>query len=157
MSTIRQRAAEGIQVGDVYTVTRTFTQADMEQFAHVSRDYNPVHFDARFARTHGFRAPVCHGLLVASMVTEVGGQMGWLASGMVFRFRQPVYIEDTVTCHLEVTEMDAQGRAKAQARFLNQHGEPVLEGEVTGFVPGSAQRDVLAVMMAEGDPTNPMR
>jgi hypothetical protein len=54
-------------------------------------------------------------------------------------------------------EIDARGRARAEARFENQHGEAVLAGEVAGFVPGPAQRDVLAAMLEEGDTTNPMR
>jgi hypothetical protein len=58
---------------------------------------------------------------------------------------------------IQVMEIDARGRARAEARFENQHGEAVLAGEVTGFVPGPAQRDVLAAMLEEGDTTNPMR
>jgi len=79
MAGLRERAAEGLQVGDAFRTTRTFTEEDVRLFARLSRDYNPVHFDARFARARHFPAPLCHGLLTASLLTEIGGQIGWLA------------------------------------------------------------------------------
>ena len=83
----RERAAAGLQIGDSFRTSRTFTDDDLIRFAHISRDYNPFHFDARFARARNFPAPICHGLLIASLVTELGGQIGWLASAMNFRFK----------------------------------------------------------------------
>lgn len=84
MVSLRERAAEGLQVGDSFRTTRTFTDDDVTIFAHISRDYNPIHFDARFAETRNFLAPFCHGLLAASLATEIGGQIGWMASFMNF-------------------------------------------------------------------------
>jgi acyl dehydratase len=49
MLTFRERAARGLQVGDSFRTSRTFTDEDLVRFAQVSRDYNPVHFDDRFA------------------------------------------------------------------------------------------------------------
>jgi 3-hydroxybutyryl-CoA dehydratase len=129
----------------------------MAEFAEVSRDYNPVHFDDRFAEVKGFTGRICHGLLVGSMLTEIGGQIGWLASGMNFRFKKPVYFGDAIACCLTITEVDERERAMADAVFMNQNGEVVIEASITGIVPGGVERRVLAAMMAEGDPTNGCR
>ena len=126
----------------------------MESFAHITRDYNPIHFDERFVRTKNFNGRICHGLLVASILTEVGGQIGWLASEMNFRFRRPVYFGDTVECELTITEIDERNRARARATYRNQDGTIVLEADLAGIVPGEAEREVLKTMVAEGDPTN---
>ena len=91
MSEIRRKAIAGLKIGDSFTIRRTFTEADMTAFAGITRDYNPVHFENRFAALKNFNDRICHGLLVASMLTEVGGQIGWLASVMNFRFKKPVY------------------------------------------------------------------
>ena len=128
----------------------------MRAFAGLSRDYNPVHLEPRWADAKGFAGTVCHGLLVGSLLTEIGGQIGWLASAMAFRFRQPVYPGDTVTCRLTITELSPQNRARAEAVFVNQQGETVLEGTLDGIVPGEAERELLGRMLAEGDPTNPL-
>lgn len=126
-------------------------------FAEMSRDYNPVHFDDRFAEVKNFRGRICHGLLVASLLTEIGGQIGWLASGMNFRFRKPVYFGDTIECRLTITELDDRNRAKAEAVFKNQQEEIVIEAHLTGIVPGSPEKRVMEAMLAEGDPTNKRR
>ena len=76
MTSIRKKAIQGLQTGDVFSVSRTFTRQDMIQFADISKDYNPVHFDKRFAEIKNFPTPICHGLLVGSLTTEIGGQIG---------------------------------------------------------------------------------
>jgi len=126
-------------------------------FADISRDYNPVHFDDRFADAKNFRGRICHGLLVASLATEIGGQIGWLASGMTFRFKKPVYFGETIECSLTITEIDGRNRAKAEAVFKNQQNEVVIEAHLTGIVPGLAERQIMEAMSAEGDPTNKSR
>ena len=154
VNAIRDRAIEGVRAGDVFTAVRTFSQEDTLAFADISLDYNPIHFDRRFTDTKGFSGPVCHGLLVGGMVTEIGGQIGMLASGMKFRFRKPVYFGDTVTCRLTVDEMDDRKRVKCSALFTNQDGETVLEVQLFGIVPGPEEQDVMREMVEEGDPTN---
>ena len=157
MSNIRQRTIAGLTPGTSFTVTRTFTEPQVEQFADLTRDYNPIHFDPRFVAVKGLKARICHGLLVGGMVTEVGGQIGWLASGMNFRFKRPVYMGDTVTCTLTITEVDDNFRARAEAVLVNQDGEVVLTALLTGRLPGKPEIQVLRQMVEEGDPTNGLR
>ena len=143
MSEIRKKAIAGLRRGDSFVVVRTFTEQDVTAFADISRDYNPVHFDPRFAEAKNFRALICHGLLVGSLLTEIGGQIGWLASGMTFRFRKPVYFGDTIECRLTITEVDNRNRAQAEAVFRNQHNDTVIEANVGGVIPGPAERSLM--------------
>jgi 3-hydroxybutyryl-CoA dehydratase len=154
MAGLRERAAEGLQVGDSFRTTRTFTDDDVTLFAQISRDYNPIHFDVRFAKARNFSAPICHGLLSASLVTEIGGQIGWLASVMNFRFKGPVYVGETITCIWVITAIDQKGRAKASVTITNEDGATVIEAEIGGIVPGLEERKVLSQMLSERDPTN---
>jgi 3-hydroxybutyryl-CoA dehydratase len=55
MSYIRKKSIAGLKQGDSFTVSRTFTEQDTLAFAGISRDYNPVHFDDRFANAEKFR------------------------------------------------------------------------------------------------------
>ena len=157
MSFIREKAIAGMNRGDCFAVSRTFTEKDTMDFADISRDYNPAHFDDRFAQAKTFHGRICHGLLVASLVTEMGGQIGWLASEMNFRFRRPVYFGDTIECRLTITELDDRNRAKAEAVFKNQEGEIVIEAHLAGIVPGLVEKQVMAAMVEEGDVTNKCR
>lgn len=151
---MRKRAVKGIKQGDKFSVTRTFRESDMLGFAEISRDYNPVHFDERFARSRGFSARINHGLLVGSMLTEIGGQIGWLATRMSFDFKKPVYLNQTVTCVLEITTVDEKGRAEAEAVFTDSEDTVVMTARLSGFLPAEAQKGVMRKMLAEGDPTN---
>ncbi|MGO1502590.1 MAG: MaoC family dehydratase [Marinobacter sp.] len=144
MTTIREQASWGLKQGDAFTITRTFTESDTTVFGDISRDRNPIHYDEHFTAAKGLRGKICHGLLVGGMITEVGGQIGWLASGMNFRFRRPVYFGDTITCVFTITETDERNRAKADAVLSNQQGEVVIEAWLTGVLPGQEERAILA-------------
>lgn len=146
LSPIRKRAVDGLKAGDNFTVWRTFGEEDIRRFADISRDYNPVHFDERFAAAKHFQGRICHGLLVGTLLTEIGGQIGWLASGMQFAFRKPVYPGQTVRCDFKLTEVDEKGRARAEALFTNGSGEIVLEAVLTGILPGSEEKRIMKRM-----------
>ena len=157
MTSLRQRAAQGLKVGDSFTLSRLFSDADIQDFAKISRDYNPVHCDARFAEARGFRAPVSHGLLTASLLTEIGGQIGWLAAGMTFDFKKPVYAGDRITGHWLITEITHNTRAAATVTMTNEDGVVVLQAHTRGILPRAEEREILSRMLAEGDPSNGAR
>lgn len=154
MQNTRQRAIDGLSKGDRFTVVRTFSVEEIQRFADISRDYNPVHVDLPYAQLRSFRAPISHGLLTASLLTEIGGQIGWLATGMSFQFKRPVYAGEQITCVWEITYIDERGRARASIQITNPDGEVVLQAETTGVLPGENERARLREMVADGDPTN---
>jgi len=148
MSVIREKAIEGLKVGDRFSVFRTFAEQDMIRFADISKDYNPVHFNERFAEARKLDGRICHGLLVASLVTEIGGEIGWLASGVRFDFKKPVYFGDTIECAFTITDIDERGRARAEAVLMNQDRSIVLEATLTGLLPGREERQIMKGMSA---------
>ena len=154
MMEIREKTIEGLKTGDSFTVTRRSTEDDVKNFANISLDYNPVHFDSRFSIAKGFSGRICHGLLVGSMITEIGGQIGWLATEMAFKFKKPIYFGDTITCTFTLNRIDEKGYAEANAAFTNQDGLKVLECLIAGYLPNQHERDILEKMIKEGDPTN---
>ena len=154
MSLIRKQVLKGLRVGQTFSISRTFLEQDVNQFAEISRDYNPIHCDERFAKAKSFDGTVCHGLLVASMLTEVGGQLGWLASGMNLEFKKPVYIGDTIKCDFTITALSLTGHAEAEAVFTNKNNTKVLLAVISGILPGEREKRIMKKMMAEGDPTN---
>lgn len=157
MNWIRKKTVDGISAGDQFRIVRTFTAEDVAAFAALTRDYNPIHLEDRFVAAKGLQRRICHGLLVGGMVTEIGGQIGWLASGIDLRFRKPVYIGDTITCTMTILTVDDRHRADADAVMTNQSGDVVLTARIRGRLPTEADRRVLQQMMAEGDPTNGIR
>lgn len=155
MNRFRLQAARGeLREGTRVTTTRTFTERDIGDFGRITRDDNPVHHEPRWAHQRGYREPVCHGLLVGSMLCEPGGQWGWLATHMSFRFRHPVYPGDTVTSELTIVAIDARRRARGECVMTNQHGQIVATAELVGYLPDEAAQRLLQQMVDEGDPGN---
>ena len=158
MNHIRRKTLSGLAVGDAFTVTRSFSMAEVRQFAHLTRDYNPIHFDQRFCRAKGLPATICHGLLVGGMLTEIGGQIGWLARDIALRFKKPVFCDQAVTCTLTLADLDAKGRARASVVWEDaEEGGLLAEGELTGILPQAPELAVMRQMVAEGDPSNKLR
>ena len=60
-------ASSLLTIGDILKQTRTFTSEDVKEYAKVSHDSNPVHFDSESAQNAGFDDRLVHGMLVASM------------------------------------------------------------------------------------------
>ena len=154
VSNIRKLVFKGIRVGQTFSVSRTFSAKDVIEFADISKDYNPVHFDERFAKAKNFEGTLCHGLLVASLLTAVGGQLGWLASGMNLKFRKPVYVDDTIKCDFTIIAVSSTGHAEAKAIFTNKAETTVLEADITGILPADDEVRIMRQMVEEGDSSN---
>jgi acyl dehydratase len=130
-------------VGSHATWTRTFTADDVEAFARLSGDRNPLHFDANFAaRTRVERLVVQGGLttgLFNALVAERLPGPGSVFLHQEWDYPAPVYIGDTVTAEAEVLEARADKpitRLRCVAR--RDDGTEVLRGEclVYTMIPG---------------------
>lgn len=112
----------------------TLTEEHVKSFASLTGDYNPLHFDAEFARQTRFGGLVVQGglttgLLHALVAMDLPGP-GSVFLSQQWRFTAPVYIGDTITAEAEVLSVHAT-KPVTQLRVLvtRQTGETVLEGE----------------------------
>lgn len=87
--------------------------AHQSQSTRSAWDYNPVHCDARYAEIRRFKAPIAHGLLV----TEIVGQISWLASGMSFEVKRPASAADQITYRRIIVHINERGHAKPKSGF----------------------------------------
>ncbi len=123
-----------MQEGQTFTFRRTFTDGDVAIFCGVTGDYNPYHIDETFARENWFGRRIVPGLLTGSMITNIGGLLGILATEMHFQYLKPVYIGDTITCVVTVVKKDVEKRTLVMhATFTNQDGLEVLSAQFNGF------------------------
>ena len=121
-----------IKPGDTFTLERTFTERDVEIFTEVSQDRGEHHL-TRDAKGR----LMLQGLLTATLATQFGGSIDYLATEMTFRFHRPAFAGDTVRCDgVCETARDEPGRRWYTFRFTmkNQLGKEVLSGTVNGMV-----------------------
>ena len=127
-------AFAALEVGDRFRYTRTFSEADLSLFVGISGDFNPYHTDGEFMAGTRFGRPILPGRLTGSMLTPVGGLLGFLAQEMSFHFLAPVYPGETVTMDVRVTEKDPERRwMLLDAEFRAGRGKVVIRGRVAGF------------------------
>lgn len=123
-----------VQIGQTFTFRRTFTDGDVSLFCGVTGDYNPYHIDESFAKENWYGRRIIPGLLTGSMLTHIGGLLGFLATKMTFSYLAPVYVGDTITCVVTISEKDEISRkVQATASLVNQDGKEVLSAQFTGF------------------------
>ena len=95
-------------VGQRGTWTKTFTPDDVEAYARLTGDRNPLHFDEDFARRTRPGARIVHGGLTTglfnALVAEVLPGPGSVFLHQEWEYPSPVYIGDTVTAEAEVID-----------------------------------------------------
>jgi acyl dehydratase len=98
-------------LGQRGTWTRTFTTADVEAFADLTGDRNPLHFDVDFAVRTRPGGLIVHGGLTTglfnALVAEVLPGPGSVFLHQEWDYPAPAYIGDTVTAEAEVIDARA--------------------------------------------------
>ncbi len=128
-----------LSVGDTAEITRTIAQSDIEAFAEVTGDRNPVHLDDEFAKTTRFGRRIAHGMLTASLISSVLANHlpgeGSVYLGQTLQFVAPVFPGDEVTARVTVVEVrENRPIVKLETVCVNQRGETVIRGEATVLV-----------------------
>lgn len=122
-----------IKIGDEASLSRTITDAHIVNFAGITGDFNPVHVDAEYAQQSMFGERICHGMLMAGLISAVLGMQlpgsNAIYLGQDLKFTAPVKIGDTVTVTAKVTEKrDDKRIIKLRTTVSNQKGELVVDG-----------------------------
>jgi 3-hydroxybutyryl-CoA dehydratase len=130
---------EDLEIGMVRSLTKVVTDRDIELFAEVSTDRNPVHLDEDYAQDTIFAGRIAHGMLTAGLVSAVIGEQlpghGTVYLGQSLKFLAPVRPGDAVTAEVEVMAIDhARRRVTMDTRCLVR-GKKVLAGEATVLAP----------------------
>lgn len=102
----------------------------LRRYAAASGDDNPIHVDAKAARSIGLAGPVVQGMLLMGLVDTA--LAGWLPGAqcdkLSTRFALPVAVDETVSIAARVVRADAmEGRARLTLRiFLRDSTDKVV-------------------------------
>lgn len=130
---------EDIEMGMVRYLRKVVTDEDIEMFAQVSTDRNPVHLDEDYAQDTMFQGRIAHGMLTAGLISAVIGEQlpghGTIYMSQSLKFLAPVRPGDMVLAEVEVTDIIVEKRrVKLDCRCIVD-GRKVLEGEATVMAP----------------------
>jgi len=140
MPQISNYTYDEITIGQTATYSKLIEERDVQLFAVVSGDVNPVHLDTAFAATTHFKECIAHGMLSGAVISaaiamELPGP-GTIYLGQSLRFTLPVRLGDTITVNLEVMEKkDKRGIVFLDCKVFNQHEQLVVTGTAEVMAP----------------------
>ena len=124
-----------IQEGQVYEEEFSFSQEEVDQFAKVSGDDNPIHIDAEYAANTSFKKPIMHGFLAGSVFSRLIGTK-FPGEGTVYlkqsmAFRRPMFVDVTYKAILTVNMANANRHiAQIETKIVGvEDGKAYLTGE----------------------------
>lgn len=89
-----------INVGDIHEFERQIDRADLNAFAELTGDFNPLHMDKNYGQKTRFGDNIVHGMLVGSLFSALVGMRcpgeKSLYLSQTLNFRQAVFPGDTV-------------------------------------------------------------
>ncbi|MFP8957048.1 MaoC family dehydratase [Natrialbaceae archaeon A-CW3] len=118
--------------GDQTQVSQHVTTEDIETFAALTGDENPLHLDPEYAAGGLFEEPIAHGMIAAGIISsalaDLPGDIIYLSQDL--SFEAPVYPDQTVTASAEVLEALGNDRYRVET-IATVEDEVVVSGEAT--------------------------
>mgnify|MGYP000629364364 FL=1 len=130
---------EDIEMGMTRYVRKIISDQDIEKFAEISTDHNPVHLDDEYARDTIFEGRIAHGMLTAGLVSAVIGEQlpghGTIYMSQNLKFLAPVRPGDLVHAEVKVIDMVIDKRRVKLDCRCEVNGKNVLVGEAMVLAP----------------------
>lgn len=124
---------EDLTVGMTASLTKTISQEDIDLFATVTGDRNPVHIDEEWAQTTRFKGRIAHGMLTAGLISAVMGTRlpgpGNIYLKQTLEFQAPVKPGDVVTATVTIRELIPERRRVILDTICSCGSVTVLTGE----------------------------
>ena len=122
------------KLGDSVQLTKSFGEAEIEKFAELTGDRNPLHMNEAFAARTRFKRRIAQGILSASLISTCIGMRlpgtGAIYLDQTLRFVKPVYVGDTVTLTATVSHIrQDKPLLTLSTIWTNEGGLRVIEGE----------------------------
>jgi len=124
-----------IDTGDTYRLDFSYTQDDVDLFAKVTGDTNPLHIDKDYAAKTQFKQPIMHGFLSGSIFSRVLGTMfpgeGTVYMKQSMSFQRPMFVDKTYEAVFTVKEADKEKhRAVITTQIIDKEtGKATIDGE----------------------------
>lgn len=123
-----------IAIGDCASHVRTISAEDIDLYAKITDDYNPIHMDEEYAKNTIFGGRIAHGTITLGLSAPIIGMklpgQGCALVSISSDFIRPVKIGDTITAVAEVVAKDdTKKMVELSLKFTNQRNEDVAIGK----------------------------
>lgn len=130
---------EDMEIGMSRSLKKVIGDAEIEMFATLSEDRNPVHLDEEYAKSTMFKGRIAHGMLSAALFSAVIGERlpghGTIYLSQNLRFTAPVKPGDLVEVIVTVAEINA-AKGRVGLNCVASVGDVVvIKGDATVLAP----------------------
>ncbi len=128
-----------IEVGQQHYEKFIFTQSEVNEFARITGDTNPLHLDEAYAAETPFKKPIMHGMLGAGLFSRVFGikfpGQGTIYLSQQLDFKRPMFVDVIYEAVITVKEVN---REKHTALFTTE-----IIDKVTGKICTSGEAQLM--------------
>jgi len=124
-----------IQIGDQFTLDFSFTQEQVNQYAQISGDTNPLHINEEAGKASIFGRCIIHGHLSASVFTRIFGTL-LHAEGHIYMkqnttFMKPMFVGTNYKAVITVKEIfPEKNRVLYETKVVDiESGADTITGE----------------------------
>lgn len=141
MNTETTTSTEKLNEKDEYRLTFSYSQEQVNRFAEVTGDNNPLHLDEEYAATTMFKRPIMHGFLGGSVFSKIFGTLfpgeGTIYMNQTMNFMRPMFVDTDYEAVMTITEINREkNRAKVQTQVIDKTtGKVTIDGEATVINP----------------------
>jgi acyl dehydratase len=124
-----------IETGKQFVFPFSLSQEDIDAFAKVTGDNNPIHWDENYASQTPFKKPIIHGMFGAAIFSRVLGTSfpgeGTIYMKQTLSFQKPMYVGVLYEAIFEVKEIiEGKHRALIATSIVEKEsGHVVTNGE----------------------------
>lgn len=123
-----------VRIDQEYSASFTISDEMVRTFAEITGDKNPVYLDEEYAKNTRFKKRICHGMLVASLISKVLGMdfpgPGTILIRQQLSYRAPVFVRETVEVHVKVVDKkEEKQRLILQTNVIKSDGTAAIEGQ----------------------------
>lgn len=133
---------EDMEIGLARSISKTITDAEIDMYAQVSEDYNPLHLDDEYAKGTMFKGRIAHGMLTSALLSAIIGEQlpghGAIYMSQNLKFLAPVRPGDHVTATVTVAEITPEKKRVRLDCACRVGDKLVLTGEALVLAPSRA-------------------
>jgi len=98
---------DDIKLGDTFQFEHMFLEGDINKYARLTGDFNPLHINRKYARSTVYKKRIAHGMLTASLFSTLLGMYcpgrDSIILSMDVNFKRPVFLNVKLHVRGEVT------------------------------------------------------
>lgn len=99
-------------LGQSEKISKSFSQKEVNEFAELSLDFNPMHLSKEYAEASYFKNIIVHGFLYSSLISAVIGTKlpgpGAIYLHQELNFKAPVFADELVTAIVTITDLNIE-------------------------------------------------